>query len=355
MYAGRFAPSPTGPLHFGSLVAALASWLDARAAGGRWLVRIEDLDPPRAQPGAADDILRALDALGLQLGRRGRLPEPAPPLYEDALRALQSTPIRAAARAARSPIPRSGSRPTARRSIPAPAARGLAPGKARARAAGHGATDATIAFDDRVQGRRQQQLEREVGDFVLCRADGQFAYQLAVVVDDAAQGITDVVRGADLLDSTRAPDLSAAAARATRRRATCTCRWRSNAAGEKLSKQTGARAVDARAERALRRALAFLGQPPSRPTCARGGRELGSRRSSPRAARWPHHADERADAPGPSAPYSDQLGRSPRNSMPLSTPTTGITSMLIENTVTGTEVAILIQAQCAKAKARNTL
>jgi len=257
MYVGRFAPSPTGPLHFGSLVAALASWLDARAAEGRWLVRIEDLDVPRTQPGAADDILRTLDRLGL--GWDG------PVLYQSRCSssykaALESLDTYWCGCTRREIADSSLARATDGAQIyPGTCRTGLARGKTpralRLRTGGD-----EIAFTDRVQGPQRQVLEREIGDFVLLRADGQFAYQLAVVVDDAEQGVSDVVRGADLLDSTprqiflqrllgypmpRYLHVPAAV----------------NQAGEKLSKQTGALPVDIkRKAEELARALTFLGQ-----------------------------------------------------------------------------------------------
>jgi len=258
MYVGRFAPSPTGPLHFGSLVAALASWLDARAAEGRWLVRIEDLDPPRAVPGAADEILRTLDRLGLGWDGPVLYQSRRSASYEAALESLDTYWCGCTRREiADSSI---GRATDGAQIYPGTCRTGLAPGKTpralRLRTGGE-----EIAFTDRVQGPQRQILEREIGDFVLLRADGQFAYQLAVVVDDAEQGVTDVVRGADLLDSTprqiflqrllgypmpRYLHVPAAV----------------NEAGEKLSKQTGALPVDIkRKAEELARALTFLGQP----------------------------------------------------------------------------------------------
>ncbi len=199
---GRFAPSPTGPLHLGSLAAAVGSWLSARRKGGRWLVRIEDLDSPRVVPGSAEEILEALRRYGLE-------PDGAPvrqsertALYERALEML-----RARGRA----FDCSCSRADIRRAASAPAPddeRGAVyPGTCRGGAAGAPRSvrfrvhDESIAFDDAIVGRVEQNLGA-VGDFVIRRADGPFAYQLAVVVDDAAQGVTEVVRGGDLLDST---------------------------------------------------------------------------------------------------------------------------------------------------------
>lgn len=255
MYTGRFAPSPTGPLHIGSVLAALASWLDARAAGGRWLVRIEDLDRPRCVPGAADEILRALERLGLTWDGEVVYQSRRVALYEAALRNLPTYWCSCT-----------------RREV-ADSSLGIAadgapiyPGTCRAGAAGarralRVRTPAEeICFDDRVQGRQCQVLERDIGDFVLYRADGVFAYQLAVVVDDIQQHVTDVVRGADLLDSTvRQIHLQRLLGAPTPRYLHVPVAV--NAAGEKLSKQTGALAIEPTQE-TLRRALALLGQPP---------------------------------------------------------------------------------------------
>jgi len=255
-YRGRFAPSPTGPLHFGSLVAALASWLDARAAGGRWLLRIEDLDRPRVVPGAAEEIQRALESLGLYWDGPIVFQSRRTALYEEALRRLREKTYwcgcsrREIADSAIS-LAADGAtvyRGTCRDGLPAAkTARAL-----RVRTDGE-----TIRFVDRVQGPQAQDVEREVGDFILRRADGPIAYQLAVVVDDAEQGVTDVVRGADLLDSTARQIwlqrlLGIPAPRYLHVPVAV------NGAGEKLSKQTGARPVQA-ADVPL--ALSFLGLP----------------------------------------------------------------------------------------------
>jgi glutamyl-Q tRNA(Asp) synthetase len=258
-YIGRFAPSPTGPLHFGSLAAALASWLDARAARGEWHLRIEDVDAPRTVAGAEDEILRALEKLGLawdgpvvrQSQRRAR--------YEEALERLRGAGLVYRCRCSRREIADSA----------LPGIDGAVyPGTCRALALPREADGAdrlrvpegTIAFDDRVQGRIAQDVAREVGDFVLKRRDGLHAYQLAVVVDDAEAGITDVVRGADLLDSTpRQLLLQRLLGFATPRYLHIPAA--TNERGEKLSKQTLAAPVDAaRPAEALREALRFLGQ-----------------------------------------------------------------------------------------------
>jgi glutamyl-Q tRNA(Asp) synthetase len=248
-------------LHFGSLVAALASWLDARAVRGRWLLRIEDLDVPRQQPGAADQILRALERMGLTWDGPVAYQSLRSTLYDSALHELQRQTYWCGC--TRREIADSSLGPAAdgAQIYPGTCRSGLPEGKLaralRVRALG------SVEFDDRVQGPQLQSLEREVGDFVLYRADGQFAYQLAVVVDDAAQGVTDVVRGADLLDSTaRQIYLQRLLGYPTPRYLHVPVAV--NAAGEKLAKQTGAQPIDpARADRAIREALVFLGQSPT--------------------------------------------------------------------------------------------
>jgi glutamyl-Q tRNA(Asp) synthetase len=259
---GRFAPSPTGPLHFGSLVAAAASWLDARAAAGRWLVRIEDLDRPRVQPGAADEILRTLEALGLRWDGEVLWQSRREALYRDALERLRADTYWCGCSRREIADSSLGLAVDGARIYPGTCRAGLAADR-RARALRVRVPDGVVRFVDRVQGEQAQQLARDVGDFVLYRADGLFAYQLAVVVDDAAQGVTDVVRGADLLDST------ARQIHLQRLLGVPMPRYLHvpvavNAQGEKLSKQTGARPVDpSRPAEALAAALAFLGQPPA--------------------------------------------------------------------------------------------
>lgn len=257
-YRGRFAPSPSGPLHFGSLVAAVASWLDARAAGGEWLLRIEDVDAPRTVPGAADAIQRSLDALGLRWDGEVLWQSRRAPAYEAALEKLARHGLVYRCRCTR-------------RELADSALTGIEgavyPGTCRALAlpvsvegADRVLTDAApIAFIDRVQGPIEQRLETDIGDFVLRRRDGLFAYQLAVVVDDAAQGITDVVRGADLLLSTpRQVHLQRLLGYPTPRYLHIPV---ATSGGQKLSKQNLAPPIDdARPLPALRAALAFLGQ-----------------------------------------------------------------------------------------------
>lgn len=262
MVTGRFAPSPTGPLHFGSLVAALASWLDARAAGGRWLVRIEDLDGPRARPGAADDILRALERLGLGWDGEVAYQSRRTGLYESALQKLRDRCYWCGCSRREISDSSLGLASDGAAIYPGTCRDGLPPGRPP-RALRVRVDEAPVRFVDRVQGPCEQVLSREVGDFVLWRADGPFAYQLAVVVDDAEQGVTDVVRGADLLDSTARQIylqrlLGLPMPRYLHVPVVLT------AAGEKLSKQTGAPPLDlARPQAEIGRALAFLGQPPA--------------------------------------------------------------------------------------------
>jgi glutamyl-Q tRNA(Asp) synthetase len=255
MYVGRFAPSPTGPLHFGSLVAALASWLDARAAGGRWLVRIEDLDVPRADPLAADSILRTLEQFGLAWDGAVEYQSRRTAVYEAALDRLSRQTYWCAC--TRREIADSALALAAdgAQIYPGTCRAGRAPGKAP-RGLRVRTTEEVIVFDDRVQGSQRQRLAAEVGDFVLARPGNRVTYQLAVVVDDAAQGVTDVVRGADLIDSTaRQIHLQRLLGYPTPRYLHVPAAL--NSAGEKLSKQTGAAPLHGGE---LRRALAFLGQ-----------------------------------------------------------------------------------------------
>lgn len=261
-YRGRFAPSPTGPLHLGSLVAALASWLDARAHGGVWLLRIEDLDPPREVPGAAQDILATLARLGMVSDEPVLFQSTRGAAYEPAFERLRAAELVYGCACSRKEIEDAIAQ---RSGWPA----GVYPGTCSERPSAPAdvrawrlrVTDKPIAFTDRHAGRYEQDVAREVGDFVLRRADGLWAYQLAVVVDDAAQEVTDVVRGADLLDNTpRQIVLQRALGLPTPRY--LHVRVVVNALGEKLSKQTGARALDTAAPLAeLERAAAHLRLP----------------------------------------------------------------------------------------------
>jgi glutamyl-Q tRNA(Asp) synthetase len=200
-YRGRFAPSPTGPLHFGSLVAAVGSYLDAKHHQGTWLVRMEDLDTPRCVPGAAEDILRTLAAFGLVSEEPVMYQSQRGVTYEAALQRLKESGAAYPCCCTRKEIADSALHGIEGFVYPGTCRHGMA--HPRTTPAWRIRTDAAlITFLDELQGTQSQQLESEIGDFVVKRADGLFAYQLAVVVDDAAQGITHVVRGADLLAST---------------------------------------------------------------------------------------------------------------------------------------------------------
>jgi len=196
-YRGRFAPSPTGALHRGSLVAALASWLDARAHGGAWLVRIEDIDPPRHRPGAELRQLQCLARFGMVPDEPVLRQSSRGPAYEAALQRLTRAGLVYTCSCSRSAI-----------AARDPASRARYPGTCRGRPAGGAGAqrfrvpEGLTTMRDRALGEIAQDVQAEVGDFVLRRSDGLWAYQLAVVVDDAWQGISDVVRGADLLDNT---------------------------------------------------------------------------------------------------------------------------------------------------------
>lgn len=259
MYRGRFAPSPTGPLHFGSLVAAVASYLEAKTRGGEWLVRMEDLDTPRTLPGAADDILRTLEAFGMHWDGSVLYQSTRNDAYRTALDHLQQQGLLYGCACTRREIADAALHGIDGPLYPGTCRNGLPPGRI-ARATRVRTTGAHIAFDDAIQGPITQDVERDLGDFVLQRADGLFAYQLAVVVDDAEQGITDIVRGADLLDSTpRQIWLQRLLGLATPRYAHVPVAV--NAQGEKLSKQTRAPALDrGHPTPMLARSLRFLGQ-----------------------------------------------------------------------------------------------
>ncbi|GAA0505750.1 MULTISPECIES: tRNA glutamyl-Q(34) synthetase GluQRS [Pigmentiphaga] len=247
-YVGRFAPSPTGPLHQGSLVAALASYLDARAHGGRWLVRIEDLDAPRVVEGADRVILEQLRALGLHWDGEVLHQSSRHQAYRDAFDALRRQGMVYACGCTRKEIADSilnsrGYLPPGELPYPGTCRDGLHGKPARAWRLRVPPGD--VRIEDRWMGVIEQDVAADVGDFVLFRADGMWAYQLAVVVDDAWQGVTDVVRGEDLLGST------------PRQKVLQTLlslpvpRWMHvpvvvNADGQKLSKQTGAAAIDTR-------------------------------------------------------------------------------------------------------------
>jgi len=260
-YRGRFAPSPTGPLHFGSLVAAVGSFLEARTRRGEWHLRMEDVDAPRCSAAAAGEILRTLEACGFAWdggvvwqSRRGDA-------YAAALERLKAAGRVFPCACTRRELADSAIAPDGAAIYPGTCRAGLAPGRT-ARAWRLRVGEARVGFDDAIQGRIDSDLARDAGDFILLRADGLFAYQLAVVVDDAETGITHVVRGADLLASTsRQIFLQQCLGVPTPEYAHLPVVL--NAAGEKLSKQTRAAPVDStRPGPALFAALAFLGQRP---------------------------------------------------------------------------------------------
>ncbi len=278
VYRGRFAPSPSGPLHFGSLIAAVGSYLDALSHDGQWLVRMEDLDPPREQAGAAADILRTLEAYGFEWHGAVVYQSQRHALYAQALAQLHQqgllyycdcTRKGIIARCAQGQYGAIYDGHCAARALPA------APGRAiRIRVAGE------VGFVDRLQGSIYQNLCSEIGDFHLLRKDGLYAYHLGVVVDDAAQGITDIVRGFDLLDSTpRQIYLQQQLGYPTPRYAHLPLALKPD--GDKLSKQTHASALNTENPApVLWQALAFLQlNPPaalqaaSLPTLWQWGRE----------------------------------------------------------------------------------
>ncbi len=223
-------------MHAGSVLAALASYLDARAHKGVWLVRMEDLDPPRESKEAAASIMRTLEALGLTWDEAVVYQSQRSDAYEAALAQLDADDLLYACRCSRQQLAATSVYPGTCRNLQLPRVTDTA---LRCRV-----PDATVAINDRLQGRHAQQLAQEVGDFVIHRKDGLFAYQLAVVVDDAWQGITDVVRGIDLLDSTpRQAWLQQQLRFPTPRYAHVPVVI--NAEGQKLGKQQHAEAVDA--------------------------------------------------------------------------------------------------------------
>ena len=269
MYIGRFAPSPTGLLHIGSLLTALASYADARAHGGRWLVRMEDLDPPREMAGAADDILRTLEAFGFEWDGGVAYQSRRYDLYHEALGRLKAKGLvypcdcsrkdwQAVARAGADGFVYNG------------CCAGLDPQRAlhKTPAWRVRVPDEIIGFDDAVVGHYAQNLAHDIGDFVLLRADGFWAYQLAVVADDAAQGITHIVRGQDLLVSTPR-QLWLQRALDTPEPHYAHLPLLVNGAGQKWSKQTLAPALDLGAREALlRQVMAYL-QLPAAPEVGR--------------------------------------------------------------------------------------
>jgi glutamyl-Q tRNA(Asp) synthetase len=264
-YIGRFAPSPTGPLHAGSLVAALASYLDAKAHHGQWLLRIEDIDEARTVPGAADAIMECLSALDMRWDGEVVWQSRRKNLYQAAFQRLEPHAYPCGCSRREITDSRIGIAADGAAVYPGTCRGGLALGRTprafRLRVPEPGTPGECVSFEDRWFGRMRQHLASEVGDLVLKRADGFWAYQLAVVVDDADQGVTHVVRGADLLDSTaRQIYLQRLLQLPTPRYLHVPVVL--NTAGEKLSKQTGAAALDlARPLETLMSAARFLGLP----------------------------------------------------------------------------------------------
>ena len=250
-YVGRFAPSPTGALHAGSLVTALASWLDARAHGGQWLVRIEDVDTPRCVPGAAQTILQQLARCGLHSDAPVLWQSQRSAAYQQALDRLLAQNLAYPCGCSRKDV-EAAQGPTGRhqaQTYPGTCRAGLQGKPARAWRLHVPALRRALdlpehtLWRDRRLGPQSQDVEQTVGDFVLKRADGLWAYQLAVVVDDAAQGITHVVRGQDLADNTaRQVLLQLALGAPTPHYLHTPLVLGTN--GEKLSKQNGAQALD---------------------------------------------------------------------------------------------------------------
>lgn len=273
IYRGRFAPSPTGALHFGSLVAAVGSFLEARCRGGSWLLRMEDLDRPRVVPGAADEILRQLEACGLLWDGEIVWQSARQDAYHAALHLLRRQGLAYPCACSRKEIADSALAGIEGPVYSGTCRGGLVDGRSP-RAIRVLSSGEPIGFDDALQGRVEQRLDSEIGDFVVYRADGIFAYQLAVVVDDAYQGITHVVRGADLLASTpRQIHLQHLLGLPTP--AYVHLPVAVNPRGEKLGKQTLAAPVPrTNPAPTLAAALGFLGQEPPAELARAGLKEL---------------------------------------------------------------------------------
>jgi len=255
-YTGRFAPSPTGPVHFGTLLAAVGSYLQAKVNRGKWLLRMEDVDTTRRVDGADADILHTMEAFGFEWDGDVAYQSKRTELYQQALDALKQENLLFPCLCSRKQLAKTGS--------------DVYPGTCRHRtfpereehAIRVFTDDSVIMFDDCIVGRQQQKLSTECGDFVVKRRDGLFAYQLAVVVDDALQGITEIVRGADLLDSTpRQIYLQRLLGYQTP--GYCHLPLAVDQDGSKISKSAGAAKVDiSRRQEALVHVLDFLGQRP---------------------------------------------------------------------------------------------
>lgn len=261
VYRGRFAPTPSGPLHFGSIVAAVGSYVEARTHGGEWHLRIDDLDPPRVVQGAVDSILRCLEQLGFEWDGPVIYQSQRAPAYHAALHQLRQHGMVYPCACSRKEIAEHAVMGVEGPVYPGTCRDGMPPGR-EARAVRLRTAGARVAFEDAVLGPQGRDIEREAGDFVLYRADGVFAFHLASAVDDGELGMTDIVRGADLLES------SARQIYVLRLLGLPVPRYAHlpiavNASGEKLSKQTLAEAIDPRDPgRVLVPALRFLGQAP---------------------------------------------------------------------------------------------
>lgn len=261
-YIGRFAPSPTGPLHFGSLVTALGSWLDARANKGTWLLRIEDIDPPRERPGAADSIIRTLDALGLHWDGEVVYQGQRLAYFDQALELLAKKQLVYRCVCSRKSIREILRKPGHTAGIYPGTCLRRTPENDQAHSLRIKTSGVRIEYTDRTYGEHTENLATECGDFILKRRDGLHAYQLAVVVDDFRQAITHVVRGADLLDNTgRQAYLQSILGYP--RPVYMHLPVVLNSAGKKLSKQTGAHPLaDTGLSDSLFSALTFLRQNP---------------------------------------------------------------------------------------------
>ncbi len=250
---GRFAPSPTGPLHFGSLIAALGSYMESKSRGGKWLLRMEDLDPPRTVAGAADEILRSLEQHQLHWDGAVLYQSRRSELYQQALEQLDHQHCLFGCRCTRKQLKEAPIYPGHCRTADLPL---------QSHAVRIQCRKQTLSIEDHWQGRRQWQLEQEIGDFVIRRADGLYAYQLAVVVDDHLQGVTEVIRGSDLLDSTpRQLYLQQMLGYPTPHYGHLPVATHAN--GQKLSKQNLAPPLDnSTPAENIAKAFTFLGHPP---------------------------------------------------------------------------------------------
>jgi len=260
-YRGRLAPTPSGPLHFGSIVAAVGSYLEARTRGGEWHLRIDDLDPPRVVPGAVDSILHCLEQLGFEWDGPVIYQSQRTPAYHAALHQLRQRGLVYPCACSRKDIAEHAVMGVEGRMYPGTCRDGMPAGR-EARAVRLRTTGARVEFDDAVLGPQTRDIAHEAGDFVLYRADGVFAFHLASAVDDGELGMTDIVRGADLLKSSaRQIYVLGLLGLPVPRYAHLPIAV--NASGEKLSKQTQAEPIDPRQPaRVLVPALRFLGQAP---------------------------------------------------------------------------------------------